>query len=72
MDGPLSGFIDIYNLCRDWRLEDANFLVGDMVSEGKLGRWDGAYSAGYVSGYRQALQDLELARRGRRRSPRTP
>lgn len=66
------GFSQVRELCRSWRLEDANFMVGDLFASGKLGRWDTAYASGWVSGYRQALQDVDLERRGRRRNPRTP
>lgn len=62
-------FSQVRELCRSWRLEDANFMVGDLFASGKLGRWYAAYASGWVSGYRQALQDAELERHGRRRNP---
>ena len=63
------GLSEVQKLCRAYRLEDANFLVGDLFASGKLGRWAAAYASGWVSGYRQALHDVELERHGRRRNP---
>lgn len=65
----LEGFANVRALCRQYRLDDANFLVGDLYASGAIGRWDAAYSSGYVSGYRQAVHDMEIP--GRRRNPGT-
>ena len=66
------GFSQICDLCRSRRFEDAKFMVGDLLASGKLRFLDAVYASGWVSGYRQALHDAELERRGRRRNPRTP
>lgn len=65
-------FSRVWEFCRMGYFEDASFLLGDLYTRKAFKQADCDFSSGFIAGYRAALRDVELEKRGRRWSPRTP